>query len=85
MRRFIENDRASNSSSVSTAVLPGQDVLVQSPLPDLEPDGEQQEDSEDLSSLETQLRIRIDEKDVRIADLESSRDLDPDASLSAST
>ena len=42
LRRFIENDRASNSSFISTLVLPGQDVLVQSPLSDYEPDGEQQ-------------------------------------------
>jgi hypothetical protein len=78
LRSFVEHDRVSNltnSSSVSTSVLPDQGVPVRPPLSDLESDGEHQEDSEDSSSLEAQLRIRIDEKDARIASLESSRDL----------
>jgi hypothetical protein len=76
MRRFIDNDRAMNSSSVLSEVSPDQHVYLHSTSLDTPGTNDgQNKGSNDMVSLEAQLRIRINEKDVRIADLVSSRNI----------
>ena len=74
MRRFIENDRTSNSSSVLSEFPTGQQESLHSPLDTPESNDGQHKGSNDMVSLESQMRIRINEKDFRIADLISSCD-----------
>ena len=74
MRRFIDNDRTSNSSSVLSEFPIGQQESLHLPLDTPESNDGQHKGFNDMVSLETQMRIRINERDVLIADLISSRD-----------
>ena len=76
MRHFIDRGRASNLSAVLSEVPPGQHVSLHSKSLDTPgTNNRQNKGSNDMVSLEAQLCIRIDKKDIRIADNVSSRDL----------